>query len=214
VYDGRVDPQRQLGRLSGAIRDKVIEHYSTVDADQAGELYRPLFREYRSWFRQVPDLGYTLPVFTLNYDIAVELAAHKLSDTDDASNFPEDSPPATCSSCMESCSGRPAGALPDPTWSRRCSELRPAHRPRSRPAGHPGGHIHAPSAHPPSTIPVPTWSRRARPLGTRRPTHRSRSSPRSSRTGADARPPVLSEVAKGPPWRRASLFVPFRAACG
>ncbi len=82
-----------LGQLSGAIRDKVIEHYSTVDADQAGDLYRPLFREFRSWFRQVPDLGYTLPVFTLNYDIAVELAAHKLSDTDDASYFPEDSPP-------------------------------------------------------------------------------------------------------------------------
>ena len=68
-----------IGALINAIRNKVVDHYSSVEPERAGKLYWPLFRGFRDWFRQVPDLGYTLPVFTLNYDIAVELAARQLS---------------------------------------------------------------------------------------------------------------------------------------
>ena len=69
-----------LRRLIDAIRDKVVDHDSSVETEQAARLYRSLFREFRSWFRLVPDLGYTLPVFTLNYDTAVEGAAQQLSE--------------------------------------------------------------------------------------------------------------------------------------
>ena len=69
-----------LGRLVDSITDKVIDHYSSIDVERAGALYRPLFREFRSWFQRLPDLGQTLPFFTLNYDIAVEAAARQLSE--------------------------------------------------------------------------------------------------------------------------------------
>ena len=82
-----------LGQLIDAIRDKVVDHYSSVETEEAGRLYRPLFREFRLWFRLVPDLGYTLPVFTLNYDIAVELAANQLSGARASSEFPEEALP-------------------------------------------------------------------------------------------------------------------------
>jgi len=48
-----------LGRLADAITDKVIEHYSSIDVERAGALYRPLFREFRAWFQRLPDLGNT-----------------------------------------------------------------------------------------------------------------------------------------------------------
>jgi hypothetical protein len=63
-----------------AIQDKVIDHYSSAEPELAAELYRPMLREFRAWFSRIPELGYTLPLFTLNYDSSVELAANRLAD--------------------------------------------------------------------------------------------------------------------------------------
>jgi hypothetical protein len=63
-----------------AIRDKVVDHYSSVEPSLAAELYRPMLREFRAWFSRIPELGYTLPLFTLNYDTSVELAANRLAE--------------------------------------------------------------------------------------------------------------------------------------
>jgi hypothetical protein len=67
-------------KIDAAIRNKVVEHYSSVDPTLAAELYRPLLREFRAWFSRIPGLGYTLPLFTLNYDAAVEIAANRLTN--------------------------------------------------------------------------------------------------------------------------------------
>jgi hypothetical protein len=67
-------------RIITAIRDKVVEHYSAVDPASAADLYRPMFQEFRAWFSRIPELGHTLPLFTLNYDAAVEIAANGLAD--------------------------------------------------------------------------------------------------------------------------------------
>jgi len=51
----------------------VVEEYGEVDAAEAEALYRPLFEGLRARFGIV-----TLPVFTLNYDVAVESATGRL----------------------------------------------------------------------------------------------------------------------------------------
>ena len=60
------------------IYDEVISEYSRVDVDRAAELYRDLFVDYRKWLGGIPRVGTTVPLFTLNYDIAVEVAASQL----------------------------------------------------------------------------------------------------------------------------------------
>jgi len=84
VPQGRLDAARkyaaEAAQIDAAIRNKVVEHYSAVSPGRAAELYRPLLREFRAWFARIPDLGHTLPFFTLNYDTAVELAANRLAD--------------------------------------------------------------------------------------------------------------------------------------
>jgi hypothetical protein len=69
--------------IARAIYDMVIEHYSAVDEQQAGELYRELLRGFPAWFGDVPDLGLTLPFFTLNYDTAIESAVASWLDEPD-----------------------------------------------------------------------------------------------------------------------------------
>jgi hypothetical protein len=69
----------EAAQIDAAIRHKVVEHYSSVDAALAASLYRPMLREFRAWFTRIPELGNTLPFFTLNYDPSVELAAARLS---------------------------------------------------------------------------------------------------------------------------------------
>ncbi len=60
------------------IYDQVIDHYSSIDAGDAAVLYRPLLKDYSLWFQPVAGVGHTIPLFTLNYDTAVELAASSL----------------------------------------------------------------------------------------------------------------------------------------
>jgi hypothetical protein len=60
------------------IYQEVIKHYDTIDTRAAASLYRPLFMEFRKWLAQVPKVGSTIPLFTLNYDRAVEAAASQL----------------------------------------------------------------------------------------------------------------------------------------
>lgn len=62
------------------IQSKVIDHYSSAEPGPAAELYAPMLHEFGAWFSKVPELGTTLPLFTLNYDNAVELAAVRLAD--------------------------------------------------------------------------------------------------------------------------------------
>jgi hypothetical protein len=65
-------------RMRDMVQDEVIAHYSTVDADQAAALYKPLIADFKSWFQTIPHVGGTIPFFTLNYDRAVEAAASGL----------------------------------------------------------------------------------------------------------------------------------------
>lgn len=65
-------------QLRDTIYDKVIEHYSHVDAHRAAALYDPLLGQFLKRFHDIPELGQTLPFFTLNYDVAVESAASML----------------------------------------------------------------------------------------------------------------------------------------
>jgi len=66
-------------RIRDLIQDEVISHYSTVDAEQAANLYKPLLADFKSWFNSIPRAGHTIPLFTLNYDRAVEAAASRLN---------------------------------------------------------------------------------------------------------------------------------------
>ncbi len=65
-------------RIRDMVQDEVIAHYSTVDADEAATLYKPLIVDFKSWFQTIPHIGGTIPFFTLNYDRAVEAAASGL----------------------------------------------------------------------------------------------------------------------------------------
>lgn len=84
VLPNRLDAARkyvaEAEKIDAAIRHKVVEHYSSVEPALAAELYRPMLREFRAWFTRIPELGYTLPLFTLNYDASVEVAANRLSN--------------------------------------------------------------------------------------------------------------------------------------
>jgi hypothetical protein len=53
---------------------RVIDQYSQVDSQKAASLYRGLLAELPIWFPELTGFGATIPVFTLNYDPAVELA--------------------------------------------------------------------------------------------------------------------------------------------
>jgi hypothetical protein len=64
--------------IRDAIYDRVIEHYSSVDGALASALYRPLLADYKLWMRDVPGITTVLPIFSLNYDLGVELAASEL----------------------------------------------------------------------------------------------------------------------------------------
>ncbi|MCU1490465.1 MAG: hypothetical protein JWM85_1870 [Acidimicrobiaceae bacterium] len=77
------DVQSTLQELSGwarlvveAIYDEVIACYGTVDASEAGALYRGFLGVLGQF--DVADPIRTIPFFTLNYDIAVEQAAYEL----------------------------------------------------------------------------------------------------------------------------------------
>jgi hypothetical protein len=63
------------------LQDKLVEHYSgVVDPEQAAALYRPILQGFVEWFSDVPNVGHTLVIFTLNYDVAVETASRVLQD--------------------------------------------------------------------------------------------------------------------------------------
>jgi hypothetical protein len=70
--------RRNTTAVLEALRSKVIEHYSTVNAMDAARLYAPLLQGFAEWFSDVPQIGVTLPFFTLNYDTAIEAAASVL----------------------------------------------------------------------------------------------------------------------------------------
>jgi len=65
-------------RVRDTIYQEVIKHYDTIDTRAAASLYKPLFIDFRQWLGQVPRVGSTVPLFTLNYDRAVEAAASQL----------------------------------------------------------------------------------------------------------------------------------------
>lgn len=74
-----LDPFIGMNReLRDALYAEIIDHFSAVESDKAGELYRPILLDFLDWFRQVPGVGPTIPFFTLNYDTAVEGAASAL----------------------------------------------------------------------------------------------------------------------------------------
>lgn len=64
--------------LRDALYAEIIDHFSAVDSQKAGELYRPVLADFLDWFRQVPGVGATIPFFTLNYNTAIEGAASAL----------------------------------------------------------------------------------------------------------------------------------------
>ncbi len=64
--------------LRDALYSEVLDHYSQLDSDQAARLYEPLFLDFNEWFKEVPDIGRTITLFTLNYDTAAEAAASVL----------------------------------------------------------------------------------------------------------------------------------------
>jgi hypothetical protein len=82
VLNGQTKPLEQFIGLNQELRDalysEIIEHFSSIDSDRAGELYRPFFVQFKDWFGQIPGVGPTVPFFTLNYDTAVEGAAAAL----------------------------------------------------------------------------------------------------------------------------------------
>lgn len=82
VLNGQTKALEQFIGLNQELRDalysEIIEHFSSIDSDRAGELYRPFFVQFLDWFGQVPGVGPTVPFFTLNYDTAVEGAAAAL----------------------------------------------------------------------------------------------------------------------------------------
>ena len=64
------------------LRDNLVRQYSRVDATQAADLYRPILQDFGMWFSDVPNLGRTVVIFTLNYDLAVETASRALQGRD------------------------------------------------------------------------------------------------------------------------------------
>jgi SIR2-like domain len=70
-------------KILHALHNKVVEHYSEVDPERAAALYRPILQQFPDWFADVPELGHTIAVFTLNYDMAVEAAARVLESPDE-----------------------------------------------------------------------------------------------------------------------------------
>jgi hypothetical protein len=72
------------------LRDNLVRQYSRVDATQAADLYRPILQDYPKWFSDIPNLGRTLVMFTLNYDLAVETAARALQGRNP--DYPDDLP--------------------------------------------------------------------------------------------------------------------------
>jgi hypothetical protein len=78
-HRGNVDQYIRWNRtVRDLIYDQVIDHYSSVNGEEATALYRPLLKDYSLWFQPVEGVGHTIPLFTLNYDTAVELAASSL----------------------------------------------------------------------------------------------------------------------------------------
>ncbi len=65
-------------RVRDSIYQEVIRHYDTIDTGAAAGLYKALFIDFHKWLGQVPAVGSTIPLFTLNYDRAVEAAASSL----------------------------------------------------------------------------------------------------------------------------------------
>jgi SIR2-like domain len=80
--------REQTGRIRDAIYEMVVEHYSETEARPAAQLYEGLLSDFPSWFQNVPDLGRTLPLFTLNYDTAVELAVSRLAKPEQPGKIP------------------------------------------------------------------------------------------------------------------------------
>jgi hypothetical protein len=64
--------------LRDALYSEIIEQYSLIDSTQAASLYRPLIGEFNEWFRDIPGIGRTVVLFTLNYDSAIEAAGSEL----------------------------------------------------------------------------------------------------------------------------------------
>jgi hypothetical protein len=74
-----LDPFIAMNReLRDALYKEIVDHFSDVNAEEAGRLYQPLLADFIDWFREVPGVGFTIPFFTLNYDTAVEGAASAL----------------------------------------------------------------------------------------------------------------------------------------
>lgn len=80
ILFGKNPPQKDLdtllaecAELREALLDEVVRHYGEVDEAAAGRLYRPLLAEIP---RRLEVRA--LPLFTLNYDLAVESAAAAL----------------------------------------------------------------------------------------------------------------------------------------
>jgi hypothetical protein len=65
-------------QLRSAIYDEVIRTYGNVDPVKAANLYRGILGQYMTYFREFCGGRLTRPFFTLNYDTAIEEAAHQL----------------------------------------------------------------------------------------------------------------------------------------
>lgn len=74
---------RDHGRFSDgvlrAIYGDLIRHYGNADGTAAANLYEGLFSGLAAWFAELRP-GKTLPIFTLNYDTAIESAVKVLNE--------------------------------------------------------------------------------------------------------------------------------------
>jgi hypothetical protein len=82
VLHGNVTELARFQDCDQVLRDliyrEVIRHYDSIDTRAAASLYGQIFVDFRKWLGQIPRVGATIPIFTLNYDRAVEAAASQL----------------------------------------------------------------------------------------------------------------------------------------
>jgi hypothetical protein len=78
LREGLIRFRKMNKDLTDAIRDEVIDRYGNLEADKAESLYRGLLGIWKDQFVEEFQCGDTLPFFTLNYDVALEIAAERL----------------------------------------------------------------------------------------------------------------------------------------
>lgn len=89
VFDGENLPayevnRNDVARLRSLIRHSIIREYRTIDIERAVAVYRPLFDII---FSHIDSSTCCLPIFTTNYDLAIETFCNKQFMQYDLENF-------------------------------------------------------------------------------------------------------------------------------